>query len=75
MRQMFNPMLFVIHNGVLCYNRHTDSTKPYNALRICVPEVIVKEVFSICHEGVSAGQGRDRHTGQIPENVFYHVSM
>ena len=54
-RQIFNPMLFVIHNGVLCYNRHTDPTKPYNALHVCVPKVKVKEAFKICHEGVSAG--------------------
>ena len=27
MRQIFNPMLFVINTGVLCYNRHTDPTK------------------------------------------------
>ena len=42
LRQLFNPVLFVIHNGVLCYNRHTDPTKPYDALRICVPEVKLK---------------------------------
>ena len=47
-------MLFVIHNGVLCYNRHTDPTKPYNALHVCVPKVKVKERFKICHEGMSA---------------------
>ena len=57
-RQIFNPMLFVIHNGVLCYNRHTDPTKPYDALSICVPTVKVKETFQICHEGVTA-----RHRG------------
>ena len=55
-RQIFNPMLFVIHRGVLCYNRHTDPTKPYNALHVCVPAVKVKETFKICHEGMSAGQ-------------------
>ena len=48
-RQIFNPMLCVIHNGVLCYNRHTDPNKPYNALCICVPTVKVKETFQICH--------------------------
>ena len=42
MRQIFNPMLFVINTGVLCYNRHTDPTKPYDALCICVPTVKVK---------------------------------
>ena len=29
-RQLFNPMLFVIHNGVLCYNRHSDPAKRYD---------------------------------------------
>ena len=58
MRQLFEPMLFVIHNGVLCYNKHTDPTKPYDALRLSVPAVKVKETFQICHEGLSA-----RHRG------------
>ena len=26
LRQLFNPMLFVIHNGILCYKRHSDPT-------------------------------------------------
>ena len=34
-RQIFNPTLFVMHNGILCYNRHTDPAKPYDALRVC----------------------------------------
>jgi len=28
-RQIFNPTLFVMHNRILCYNRHTDPAKPY----------------------------------------------
>ena len=54
-RKIFNPMLFVIHNGVLCYNRHTDPTNPYDALHICVPALKVKETFKICHKGVTDG--------------------
>ena len=46
-RQIFNPMLFEIHNGVLCYNRHTDADKPYVALRICIPEMKLKEVSTL----------------------------
>ena len=38
-RQIFNPTLFVMHNGILCYNRHTDIAKAYDALRVCVPSV------------------------------------
>ena len=49
MRQLFNPNLFVMHNGVLCYNRRTDPAKPFDALPICIPEVKLKEAFQICH--------------------------
>ena len=54
-RQIFNPTLFVLHNGILCYNRHTDPAKPYDALCVCVPAVKLEEVFKICHEGVAGG--------------------
>ena len=54
-RQIFNPTLFVIHNGILCYNRHTDPAKPCDALCVCVPAVKLEEVFKICHEGVAGG--------------------
>ena len=33
-RQIFNPMVFIMKNGVLGY---TDPIKPFNALRICLP--------------------------------------
>ena len=35
-RQIFNPTLFVLHNGILCYNSHTDPAKPYDALHVYV---------------------------------------
>ena len=54
-RQIFNPTLFVMHNGILCYTRHTDPAKPHDALRVCVPAVKLEEVFKICHEGVAGG--------------------
>ena len=44
-----------MHNGILCYNRHTDPAKPYDALHVCVPTVKLEEVFKICHEGVAGG--------------------
>ena len=53
MRQIFNPALFVLHNGILFYNRHTDPAKSYDALRVCVPAAKLEEVFKICHEGVA----------------------
>ena len=74
-RQIFNPMLFVIHNGVLCYNRHTDPTKPHNALHICVPKVKVKEAFKICHEGVSAGHRGVVGTLDKFQRTFFIMSV
>ena len=74
LRQLFNPVLFVIHNGVLCYNRHTDPTKPYDALRICVPEVKLKETFQICHEGIMAGHRGVNGTLDKFQRTFFVVS-
>ena len=34
-RQIFNPTLFVLHNGILCHNHHTDPAKPYDVLLVC----------------------------------------
>ena len=68
-RQIFNPTLFVMHNGILCYNRHTDPAKPYDALRVCVPAVKLEEVFKICHEGVAGG-----HRGVL-EKVFIDLVL
>ena len=48
---LFNPMLFMMHNGVLCY-WYTDPAEPYNALRICILKVKLKEAFQICHKGI-----------------------
>ena len=50
-RQIINPTLLMLQNGILCYNRHADPAKPYDAL--CVPAVKLEEVFKICHEAVA----------------------
>ena len=42
LRQIFNPTLFVMHKGILCYNRHTDPAKPYD---VCAPAVKLKEGY------------------------------
>ena len=62
--QLFNPILYVTHNGVLCFNRHTDPAKPIDALpaylctgsEVCVPEVKLKETFQISHKGMFKAQ-------------------
>ena len=73
-RKIFNPMLFVIHNGVLSYNRHTDPTNPYDALHISVPAVKVKETFKICSEGVTAGHRGVAGTSDKFQRTFYIMS-
>jgi len=45
MRQILNPTLFVMNDASISYNKHTDPTKPYNALCICLPEARLKESF------------------------------
>ena len=54
MRQIFNPLLYMMNDGVLCYNKHMDPTKPFNALRICIPEARLKEAFQICLEWIAS---------------------
>ena len=73
-RQIFNPTLFVIHNGILCYNRHTDPAKPYDALRVCVPAVKLEEVFKICHEGVAGGHRGMAGTLDKFQRTFFTMS-
>ena len=69
LRQLFNPLLFVMYNAVLCYNRHTDPARPYDALHICIPEMKLKisksvmRVWPLDIEGLT----EIRH---IPETFF-----
>ena len=46
MRQIFNPTLFVMHNGILSYNRHTDPAKPAKEADT-VARVLIREHFSV----------------------------
>ena len=73
-RQIFNPTLFVMHNVILCYNRHTDPAKPYDALRVCVSAVKLKEVFKICHEGVAGGHRGVAGTLDKFQRTFFAMS-
>ena len=73
-RQLFNPILFCLNNGVLCYNRHTDPTKPYDAKRICIPESKLREAFQICHEGLAAGHRGVNGTLDKFQRTFFTLS-
>ena len=57
-RQLFNPMIFVMHKDVLCYKRHTHQTTQSGSRLICIPEAKIKEAFKICHGGITS-----RHRG------------
>ena len=63
-----------MHNGVLCYNRHTDPAKPCDTLHICTPAVKVNEVFKICHEGLTAGQSGVAGTLHKFQRTFFIMS-
>ena len=52
----------VMNDGVLCYNKDTDPTKQFNALRICLPEARLKEAFQICHEWIASENRVDAGT-------------
>ena len=75
-RQIFNPTLFVMHNGILCNNRHTDPANPYDALHVCVHAVKLEEVFKICHEFVAGGQrGVAGTLGKLQRTFFCDVCL
>jgi hypothetical protein len=73
-RQIFNPTLFVMHNGILCYNLHTDPAKPYDALCVCVPAVKLEEGFKICHEGMAGGHRGMAGTLDKLQRTFFVMS-
>ena len=73
-RQIFKPTLFVMHNGILCYNHHTDPAKPCDALRVCVPAAKLEEVFKICHEGVAGGHRGVAGTLDKFQRTFFTMS-
>ena len=73
-RQIFNPTLFMMHKGILCYNRHTDPAKPYDALSVCIPAGKLDEVFKICHEGVAGGHRGMAGTLDKFQRTFFVMS-
>jgi len=66
--------LFMLHNEILSYNRHTDPAKPYDALRVCVPTVKLEEVFKICQEGVAGGHRGVAGTLDKFQRTFFAMS-
>ena len=74
MRQICNPMLFMINDWVFCYNKHMDLTKPYNALSICLLEARLKEAFQICQNNNVQTWRSKRYFRQVSENFLSFIS-
>ena len=54
-RSQFNPTLFKIRDGVLMYTKSENRNQTGEVGRICIPETMVKEVWSLCHQSDSGG--------------------
>ena len=62
------------NHGVLCYTKHMEPTKPYNALHICIPEARLKEAFQICKEGITSGHRGVNDTLDKFQKTFFVLS-
>ena len=49
----FNPELFKMRDGVLMYTKSANGNQTVEVGRICIPESMVKEVWSVCHQSDS----------------------
>ena len=54
-RSKFNPALFKIRDGVLMYTKSANGNQTGEVGRICIPESMVKEVWSLCHQSDAGG--------------------
>ena len=54
-RSKFNPALFKIRDGVLMYTKSANGNQLGEVGRICIPESMVKEVWSLCHQSEAGG--------------------
>ena len=54
-RSKFSPALFKMNNGVLMYTKSANGNQLGEVGRICIPESMVKEVWSLCHQSESGG--------------------
>ena len=54
-RSKFNPTLFKMRDGVLVYTKSANRNQTGEVGRICIPESMVKEVWSLCHQSDSGG--------------------
>ena len=53
---MFNPEVFKMKEGVLMFTKAANKNQTEEVWRICLPESMVKEVWSLCHQSNLGGQ-------------------
>ena len=54
-RSVFDPTVFKMRDGVLMYTKSANRNQAGEVRRICIPESMVKEVWSLCHQNDSGG--------------------
>ena len=54
-RSKFSTALFKMNDGVLMYTKSANGNQLGEVGRICIPESMVKEVWSLCHQSDSGG--------------------
>ena len=72
-RHIFNPTLFVLHNGIL-FITVTQIQPSHMMLYLCVPAVKLEEVFKICHEGMAGGHRGVAGTLDKFQRTFFLMS-
>ena len=54
-RSIFDPTVFKMRDGVLMFTKFANRNQTGEVGRICIPESMVKEVLSLCHQSDSGG--------------------
>ena len=52
---MFNPEVFKMKDSVLMFTKAANRNRIVEVRRICLPESMVKEVWSLCHQSDLGG--------------------
>ena len=68
---MFNPAVFKMKDGVLMFTKAADRNQVGEVGRICLPESMVREVWSLCHQSDLGGhRGLEGMLNKFLEGFF-----
>ena len=62
-RSLFDPEVLKMRGGVLMFTKAANMNWIGDVWRICLPELVVSEVWSLCHQSDVGGQERARMFG------------